>query len=688
MIIKSLRTEIALLALCSILAVSALVLWFSINAYESLYQQAASDDLNGLSENLAVDLIASVDEQDDFATASALLQLEQYENVRFAAVFNNDGALLHSYLGNAIRRGKTPEEIIAMPKVNFQQYMQYPLGMTKSRGTILAKKRIGDAQSSLGFLLIGNDLTAPLVSSKKNLLWSVLPWVILTIVANVVMIIFLQNKALKPLLSLSRFMRKVRDTSDYSLIAEVRGKREISILTEGLNSMMQAINSEVDKNRQKNLQLTSQRAQMERLANFDALTGLPNRQFFIQNLKKALQTANQKQSDLVLMFFDLDGFKMVNDSFGHEIGDRLLCLVANKIVKIVGPENQVARLGGDEFLLLLEGDLSDDYIADIAERFIAGVSEPIDIDHWNVQVGTSVGIAKASAANFDAAELIANADIAMYRAKANSRNSYTLFSQDMIEKSRRKLKIANAIDKGLSTDEFTLFYQAKVDVHGQVIGYEALARWFNEELGHISPVEFITIAEQSGKISQITEWVIERVCKDSLLILADREQIKLALNLSVHDLKNKYLIRNIKRQMQRYNVQPQQIEFEITESSYLDNFDDANNFIKTIKAMGCTIALDDFGTGYSSLSYLTQINIDTLKIDKQFVDKIGICKRSTLITKTIIDMAKQLNLHVCAEGVETLEQSQLLIDSGCHIMQGYYFAKPEPLARVLERLAV
>ena len=688
MIIKSLRTEIAFLTITSILVASALVLWFAINAYETLYQKSASNDLNGLSENLAIDLIASVDEQDDFAISNTLLQLDQYENVHFAAVFDAQGDIVSRYLGNASIRNKTPDEIMAMPRIEFSEFNSLALGMTQTSGNIIAKKRIGDVQSSLGFLIIANDLSGPLISSKRSLLLSVLPWVALTIIANVIIIFIFQSLALRPLVQLAKFTRKIRDTSNYSLVAKVGGKSEIASLTSGLNSMMQAINCEVEKNKQKNVLLVEQQEKMERLANYDVLTGLPNRQFIMHKLRLALAQGKSQGSDVVLMYFDLDGFKVVNDSFGHEIGDKLLCVVAEKIVKIIGPNHDVARLGGDEFLVLLEGNLSEEYIRETADRFIKGVSQPIDIDSWNVQVGTSVGIAKASVADFSLTELVANADIAMYRAKANGRNRYTLFSQDMIESSRRRLKVANAISGGLLRNEFTMFYQPKVNTRGDVIGYEALARWSNNELGNISPAEFIPIAEQSGKISEITKWVIERVCIDSAAIFSAQPRCKIALNLSVHDLKNEHSIRDIKSLMQEHKVSAKQIEFEITESAYLDNFDDANAFIDAIKALGSTIALDDFGTGYSSLSYLTQINIDTLKIDKQFVDQIGLSERSTLITKTIIEMAKQLNLSVCAEGVETLEQSKLLVANGCDIQQGYYFGKPMPLSAISQNTSL
>jgi diguanylate cyclase (GGDEF)-like protein len=657
-----------------------------MSAFENLFQKYASEDLNGLSENLAVELIASVEESDDFEITSTLLQLEQYENVRFALVFDESGTLLSLYLGKSLIANKTPQEIMDLSDFNIDNYTQYPLGVTNSQGRILAKKRIGEEHYSFGYLLIENDLSGPVRDSKVELLMSVLPWVIVTILFSIALILRFQDQALRPLIQLARFTRKIRDTKDYGLTAKVDGKREISVVTEGLNSMMKEINSEVEKNRQKTDLLIEQQNQLEKLANFDTLTGLPNRQFFMQKLRVAINAAKEKNSDVVLMFFDLDGFKVVNDSFGHEVGDQLLCVMAQRIQKIIGPEHLVARIGGDEFLVLLEDNPSDDYIVETAKCFIRGISEAIDIDQWNVQVGVSVGIAKASIAGFKLTELVANADIAMYRAKADGRNHYTLFTQDMIDSSRRKLKIANAINSGIINKEFTLYYQPKVDPTGKVIGYEALARWCNPELGNISPVEFIPIAEQSGKISKITEWVVEQVCIDISQILAVRDSIKIALNLSVHDLNDHHLVEMIKTQLTNYEVKAQHLEFEITESAYLDNFESANTAIEEIKDLGSSIALDDFGTGFSSLSYLTQLKLDTLKIDKQFVDEFGLSDRSTLVTKTIIDMAKQLNLKVCAEGVESLEQSHQLIENGCNILQGYYFGRPQTLDQIIAKL--
>jgi diguanylate cyclase (GGDEF)-like protein len=674
------------LALSSIIIVSALVLWFSIAAYENLYQKSASGDLDSLSENLAISLIPSVDDGDDFEIQNTLLQLEQYDNVRFALVVDTTGEIISAYLGQSLVNSKTTQELQSFTEFERVNMKQYTIGMTLLEHKVVAKKRIGDFQASLGFLIIENDLAGPLRNSKIGLLYSVLPWVFVTLILNVIVIFIVQHRALRPLVQLARFTRKIRESKNYGLKARVRGKKEIAIVTEGMNSMLQTINIEIQKNQHKNTLLEQQQEKLELLANYDVLTGLPNRQYFMKLLEDTVTAAKANDADVLLLLFDLDGFKNVNDSFGHEIGDRLLCTVADRIKITMGREHTLGRLGGDEFIATLPGDLDDLQLKRLCNRFVDSLSMPVQIDQWNVQVSTSLGVAKASEAGYLVSAAVANADIAMYRSKSEGRNRYTIFSQNMIESSRRKLTIANAINAAILDGEFTVFYQPKVDIHGKITGYEALARWFSKELGFVSPGEFIPIAEQSGKIAQITEWLIEQVCIDSNFILSLSSDLKLALNLSVHDLNNHSLVPMIKRFMGENSVQAENLEFEITESAYLDNLDNAKESIQDLKRLGSSIALDDFGTGYSSLSYLAQINIDTLKIDKQFVDQICISERDMLVTKTIIDMARHLNLDVCAEGVETSEQHQLLAENGCNILQGYYFGKPEPLPKILPKL--
>ncbi|GLR69556.1 putative bifunctional diguanylate cyclase/phosphodiesterase [Agaribacter marinus] len=683
---KSLRVEIAVLAFSSITFVSVLTVWLSIASFDTLYQESASKDLNGLSENLAVDLIPSVDEQDEFTIYRILLRLGQYDNVRYAAVLDNDNNVISSYLGRVITNSHSVEEIMSLPPVNYDEYYAYSEGMHQINNNILAKKRIGDMQLPLGYLIIVNDISEPLTKSKYKLLGSVIPWALITMIFAILIILGFQHKALLPLVRLNSFMRKIRETNDYSLVAELKGKQEVRDLTQGLNSMLEAINIEVDKNKQKNRLLLTQQKTMEKLANYDSLTELPNRQFFMQKLNASLEQAKIYRTDIILFFFDLDGFKQVNDSFGHEIGDKLLQNIAEKIVSFVDNNANVARLGGDEFLISFEETFNVEQIEIKAQKFISHLSTPMNIDNWKVQVGTSLGIANAKSANYKISQLITNADVAMYQAKASGRNTHLIFSPAMIETSRRKLNIANNINDGIKENEFSLRYQPKVNSLSEVVGYEALARWDNKKLGNVSPAEFIPVAEQSGKISAITYWLVHQVIQDMQQILDINRKIKVSLNLSAHDLKDTSLVTLVGKLLEKHNINPMNLQFEITESAYLENFELANQFISRIKEMGCSIALDDFGTGYSSLSYLTKIDIDTLKVDKQFIDNICVSERNAIITNIIVDMANALNLEVCVEGVETLEQSDLLAGFGCHTLQGYYFGKPEPLNSVLTAL--
>jgi diguanylate cyclase (GGDEF)-like protein len=446
---------------------------------------------------------------------------------------------------------------------------------------------------------------------------------------------------------------------------------------------MATINHETQKNRAYTQQLIAQQESMEKLANFDSLTGLPNRQYFMQTLHSGLVRAERSASTLALMYIDLDGFKDINDSLGHETGDTLLIEISNKLSSFLRAGDCLARWGGDEFLILLY-DIPDEYLlANIAQRTIERISEPLLINDWEVSITASVGISLAGDANFKLSEFISNADIAMYSSKSAGRASHSFFVPAMMEHNKRKILIASLLLPAINKQEFSLHYQPKISPSGQVIGFEALLRWQQEKLGWVSPAEFVPLAEKSGKINLISRWVLQRLCQD-LPVIHKRlgRPVCLAINLSANDIKVESFMGFIQGLFEEYQIDPKFIEFEVTESAYLENFSAANQFFEQIHQMGSSIALDDFGTGYSSLSYLTKIPIDTLKIDKQFVDNLGLSSRSSLVTNTIIEMAKQLNLTICAEGVETQEQADLLIKHGCHQLQGYLFGKPQPLENI------
>ncbi|XQW83851.1 EAL domain-containing protein [Thalassotalea piscium] len=676
MLFKSIRNTTAFITTLAICVVSLSVLIFSLQEHEQLYLASVKGDLDALSENMSSDLVPMLAiEPDEFELATMLLRLDRYENVKFAIIYDKNWQALQSYQGKSF---STQTSI-----TDYQQ--QQSTGIFIQNGELVALKLIGDKRLPLGYLLIVHDSSTPLNKSKLNLLKHVLPLTVMLLVVITVILFWLQGKLFLPLDRLSRLVQKIQKTNDYSLKIDISGKEEVASLSQDINHMMETINQKTVKNKEYTERLIQQKKHMVQLANFDGLTGLPNRQFFMETLSLELARAQRSNKNLVLMYLDLDEFKGVNDSFGHEIGDQLLVEVSKRTKSFLREGDLISRLGGDEFLILLYNEPNDLLVYQIAERIVKGLSSPFEINSWEVQVSVSIGIAKATESNFNLSEFVSNADIAMYRSKLAGRNVHTVFVPEMMEENKRRLLIANTISHGLKNDEFTLFYQPKVSTEEEVVGYEALLRWTSVSLGMVSPAEFIPIAEQSGKIQTITKWVLERLCKDISQIKHHiNADIIISVNLSAQDIRSKTLALFVKDLFKQYAVDPASIEFEVTETAYLENFEMANEFFKEMNMLGTSIALDDFGTGYSSLSYLTQLHLDTLKIDKQFVDNLLVSDRSSLITKTIIEMAKQLNLKICAEGVETREQFDFLVENGCHQLQGYLFSKPISLEEVLK----
>ena len=680
MLFKTIKNTTTTLTVIAILLACSAVLVFALQEHENLYLESVRSDLDGLSENMANDLVPLlVTNSDTFEISTLLLRLERYNHVKFAVVFDETWQQRDVYFGDAFDKAQLGF------KVKRNDLKKQALGVQVNNNELIALKLIGDVRLPVGYLLIVNDSLKPLNNSKLNLLKQVLPLTFSVVLIVIGISSYIQQQQFTPLSRLSTLAQKVQKTNDYSLRFDIRGKQEVAELGRDINLMMETISHETQKNKENTKRLMEQQKTMERLANFDSLTGLPNRQFFMDTLKIELIKAQRTKQNLVLMYFDLDGFKGVNDTLGHEIGDKLLIKVSERTKALLRAGDTIFRLGGDEFLILLHNEPNDIMLFEIADRLVRELRVPFNIDTWEVEVSVSIGIAKASDSNFDLNEFVSNADIAMYRSKAAGRSTHTTFVPTMMEDTKRKLLIANSIVTAIKNDEFTLHYQSKVAPDETIVGYEALLRWNSTSLGFVSPAEFIPIAEQSGKILSITNWVLERLCRDyEQLCSLNDSKVVFSMNLSAYDIKSHTLVSSIQSLFVKYEIDPLTIEFEVTESAYLENLDVANAFLTQLRAIGSSIALDDFGTGYSSLSYLTQIDFNTLKIDKQFVDNLNVSDRSMLITRTIIEMAKQLNLQICAEGIETREQADYLIKSGCHQLQGYLFSKPVSLSVLLE----
>ncbi|VEL98410.1 diguanylate cyclase (GGDEF)-like protein [Alteromonas sp. 76-1] len=681
---KSLRSDIALTSIASVAIISVLIMALSIRVYETLYQDFVAYQFDALAENMAVDLLPVINySAGSFDQTQVLLRLDKYEYVEFARIYNEYDELVNHYVGNPnIENGSSSTR--AVDEAN---YLHLDNGFHTINNNIFVIKTIGEVDLPMGKLVLSYDIQHPLAENRWKFIGLVSPVVIILLLITVITTVRLQRRLLTPLTSLIAKMKKVEKEANYDVKVSEEGKFEIASLGRGFNSMMLHIKNQIDINKRKTLLLERQQSQMEKLANFDTLTGLPNRQYLMKSLSIELASAKRDKSQVALMFLDLDGFKQVNDSYGHDAGDKLLCGISSEISDAMRDGDIVGRLGGDEFLIILVGNPTNSQLEAIAKRLINRITQLHHIDGWRIDPSVSIGIALATDSNYAASTLVTNADVAMYKAKNEGKGRYVWFTASMQEATRRKIQVATHLPQAIENNEFHLVYQAKVNSEGEVVGFEALLRWFDNELGNISPAEFIPIAEQSDRISEITLWVIVQACLEIPHISEHYgENIRVSINLSAYDLKNVHVTEFILEGLRSGGIPRNNVEFEITESAYMNNFSIANAFLAELKKEGCKISLDDFGTGYSSLSYITEFNIDTLKIDRQFVSQIGTSKRSELITITIIEMAKNLNLNVCAEGIETHEQSAFLTDNGCNILQGFLYSKPIPLDALFSQL--
>lgn len=419
-------------------------------------------------------------------------------------------------------------------------------------------------------------------------------------------------------------------------------------------------------------------AHIEQLAYHDGLTELYNRVAFMKYAYKIFHDASVGASKHAIFFIDLDNFKNINDTLGHDYGDLLLKDVSDRMLSCIASDDILARNGGDEFLILKNRFDTVDDLENFASQLVNVVHHPFILNDETAVVSMSVGIAVFPNNGLTVSELIKNADIAMYNAKNSGKNSYRFFDSYMEDDVNRKNDLADILSHVIDKNEIYLQYQPQVNVEsGQVTGYEALMRIESELVGFISPAEFIPIAEETGIINILGEWALIEACNfNQVLIKSGFGPLRVSVNVSTTQLKDDHLIDIIKSIPEKTGMDLKHLEIEITESVLMNSFEHNLKLINQMKELGCSIALDDFGTGYSSFNYLTQIPIDTLKIDKSFIDGICSNEKDRCIADSIIDLAHKMDISVVAEGVEDNEQLQILQNQFCDTLQGYLFSKP------------
>ena len=427
--------------------------------------------------------------------------------------------------------------------------------------------------------------------------------------------------------------------------------------------------------------------QLRYQAHHDALTGLPNRVLFHDRLGVAMAHARRDENKVAVLFLDLDNFKRINDSLGHTVGDLLLKEVAVRLAGCLREVDSVARYGGDEFIVLFEGVEQEEDVLLAAKRIIEGLSPVISIQDHDFYLTVSLGIAFYPEDGLDQDTLIKNADTAMYRAKESGKNTYRVFTPAMNKRVTEWLAVENSLRKALDRKEFFLHYQPKVDLGtGFIVGVEALIRWRRGDGEIINPADFIPMAEDTGLIVEIGDWVLAQACADLGEILGMGYAIKMSVNLSPRQFRQEDLLGKIRATVAEAGIGPEGLIFEITEGSVMENEQKAIVLLGALRGMGAEISIDDFGTGYSSLYYLRQLPIGELKIDRRFVNDINGHGDNMAIVVAIIAMAKSLNMRVVAEGVETGEQLHFLRKHGCDQMQGFFFSKPVAKEVLLEML--
>jgi diguanylate cyclase len=408
----------------------------------------------------------------------------------------------------------------------------------------------------------------------------------------------------------------------------------------------------------------------------DPLTGLPNRLLLNDRLSQALDQANENKQTMGIMFIDLDRFKYINDTLGHAVGDELLIEVAKRIEACVGKTDTVSRQGGDEFIVLIPNTTADE-VTKIAQKIIDSFGQSVMVEGHELFITPSIGIAMYPGDGRDIETLIKNADTAMYRVKDQGKNSFQFYTPEMNEAVTKKMKLEVGLRKALERNEFHIVYQPQIDVtSGAVIGAEALLRWEHPEWGSISPAEFIPIAEETGLILQIGEWVLKGACLQNKQWQDEGLQpLRIAVNISSRQFQQIDLVERVGKILAEIGLAPEYLELELTESIIQDS-KYAVAKMQQLKEMGIHLSIDDFGTGYSSLSYLKTFPIHTLKIDRSFTSNIYADPKDASLVETIIAMAHNLDLNVIAEGVETEEQLQFLQAKACNEAQGYYFSRP------------
>ena len=484
-----------------------------------------------------------------------------------------------------------------------------------------------------------------------------------------------------PILSLAATMDEISRTKDYRLRAEVSSVAELTHLAYGFNEML-------DEIARRDEALLERQESLHRLANYDTLTGLPNRAMFRDRLAQALRFSGRTAEKLAVLFIDLDDFKLINDTHGHRVGDLLLNEVSRRLEMETRGDETLARLGGDEFIVFLQNIKSANLAMQVARKHLHNLLAPYLLEENQLFISASIGIALYPEHGDTAEVLVKSADTAMYQAKEKGKNQIEFFTQALYSRVSERLSLQGDLRRALKDEEFVLHYQPRINLlTGKWSGVEALVRWQHSQHGLISPLTFIPLAEETGLIMQLGEWVLRNACNQLHRWHCEGIHLpRISVNVSPIQFRRQNIVELVKSAISEASLCTQALELEITESALMDNMEHAISTLRLLQDMGINISIDDFGTGYSSLSHLRTLPVNILKIDRSFVLNAHELKEDAQILSAIITMAHSLNLDVVAEGVECEEHEVLLFSQGCHETQGFFYARPMPANELVNML--
>jgi len=627
---------------------------------------------------------------DDDNSAKATLALFSNNNqVEFAAVYLPDNSVFAQYAPQGTSGSLPP--VVEEMKSTFIEHDDLSLTqpVTWGENFVETTQLITDQDLIIGRLYIRSSLSK--LNAQHAYYLKILSYVFLF---SIILAIVLASRAhriiTQPLHVMVSYVDQLRRSKDYHQRLNLPLNDELGTLAHGFNHLLDEVqNRELElKNQSKNLQqLVDKRTeQLYQKAHFDSLTLLPNRYLLSDRLEHAIASAKRKQESLAVLFMDLDRFKIINDSLGHDVGDELLKAAAIRLQSLGRDLDTVARLGGDEFIYLAEGITKVEDAGRIAQKINEAFKTPFELEKHTLHVSTSIGIAVYPTDGEESHLLLKNADVSMYHAKEKGPGQYCFYRHDMNDAIHERLEVENQLRNAIIKDELHLVYQPQVNLEtGEIQKVEALLRWKNSELGVVSPADFIPIAEEIGLIYELGKWVIETAC-------AEQEKwagraLPIAINVSSSQLLDATLIDDIKASTTKHNVGLESLELEITEEVFLDRSERTIGILSALQSLGIKISIDDFGTGYSSLSYLKDLPVDTLKLDGMFVmDLLENSSSRGIVSSTII-LAHSLNMQIVAECVETAEQLAFLKSQHCDLVQGFHLYKPltaDQLSQILD----